>query len=383
MLRDLLPEYCLRRSIFLSYSSENRPLAEKIAQTLKNSGHRVFFDKDSLPAASDYNERIRKAIRHSDCFLFLASRSALEHGKYTLTELDFAKQRWPSPVGRVFPVIVDPDLRPEALPTYLSGIQTTSVTGNAVAEIAATIEQTGNMNTACRACVWVSSLALIGVIGLASGLLPMSAPFKEADFSIVAPEFAHFRPRARPPDDPSAAGADTSWTASPVTLTLPIAYSHRNTRSVPVQVLAEDAEVTIGKQTAKFVWTHVVEIVTSSIADKSCGDDWLCRKGNVKVEKVAPGDTLPTRETMFLQPPPISMSWQDFMDTVLALEGPISAKIVVRTKIAVANGVSGERIRERECNIDVAASRQRMIAAGFVPGNDPRPAFWQPRCLAK
>ena len=99
MLAGWLPDFCTRLNIFLSYSSEYRALAESIAQSLKNDGHQVFFDKDSLPPGGDYNERIRKAIRSSDRFLFLASRSALESGKYTLTELDFARQRWPSPVG--------------------------------------------------------------------------------------------------------------------------------------------------------------------------------------------------------------------------------------------------------------------------------------------
>jgi TIR domain-containing protein len=76
MFQDWMPGFCLRLSIFLSYSSEDRSLAEKIAQALKNSGHDVFFDRDSLPPAADYNERIRKAIRYSDRFLFLASRAS-------------------------------------------------------------------------------------------------------------------------------------------------------------------------------------------------------------------------------------------------------------------------------------------------------------------
>src|SRR5262249_40569095 len=68
MLSDWLPEFSSRRRIFPSYDSAHRPLAEKIAQTLKNDGHRVFFDKESLPPARDFNEQIRKPIRYSDRF---------------------------------------------------------------------------------------------------------------------------------------------------------------------------------------------------------------------------------------------------------------------------------------------------------------------------
>lgn len=82
MLADWLPKFCSRQRIFLCYSNEHRPLAEEIAYTLRNDGHIVFFDKDTLPPARDYNERIRSAIRRVDRFIFLATRSALIDGKH-------------------------------------------------------------------------------------------------------------------------------------------------------------------------------------------------------------------------------------------------------------------------------------------------------------
>ena len=129
MLEAVLPGYCSSLRIFLSYSFEYRSLAESICQALLNRGHKVFFDRDSLPPASNFNERIRKAIHSSDRFLFLASRTALQKGKYTVTELEFARQTWPSPVGRVISVIVDPELKPEMLPPYLSSICAVTVSG--------------------------------------------------------------------------------------------------------------------------------------------------------------------------------------------------------------------------------------------------------------
>lgn len=383
MLSDWLPNFCTRLNIFLSYSSEYRPIAEKIAQTLTNDGHTVFFDKESLPPAGDYNERIRKAVRYSDRFLFLASHSALERGKYTLTELDYAQKAWPSPVGRVFPVIVDPELKPESLPTYLSTVQALDIEGNAPAEIAAAIERTGEVKLTCSACLVVSTLALAGVLGLATGVIPLSPGFRPADIALVEPEYVHFRPRARPPDNPSAPGADTNWIKSPVTITAPIAYSHRNANSAPAQVVREQAMLQLGDLEGKYTWTYIVEIVFGAISETKCKkwSDWLCQTGNVKVENLSPGKSTSQRETMFMPIPGKRVLWKELIDTVLNPEGPKTATVVIRSEITVADGSNKSDLsREFICNIDVAGVRQRMLSVGYKPGQNPRPATWQPRC---
>ena len=63
----------------------------EIALALKSYGHVVFFDKESLPPATDFRKQIERAIRASDRFIFLASRSALTEGRYTRTELGLRK----------------------------------------------------------------------------------------------------------------------------------------------------------------------------------------------------------------------------------------------------------------------------------------------------
>lgn len=383
MLADWLPEYCTRLTIFLSYSSEHRPLAETIAQALKNDGHSVFFDKESLPPAGDYNEQIRKAIRSSDRFIFLASNSAFDRGRYTLTELDFARERWPSPVGRVFPVIVDPEFRPEDLPTYLSSVHAMSIAGNVPAEIAAAVEKTGRLNATCWGCLAVSTLALAGVAGLATGLIPVGARFQPADLALVPSEFVHFRPRAQPPVNPSTPGADTAWIDSPVTVMLPVAYSHRNAGSAPAQVLGEEVELEIGGRKERYAWAYVVEIMGSSIADSRCAD-WLCQKGNVKAENVQPGSTTATRETMYLPVSGTALTWKDFVDPVIAGTTPAIAQVTITSKVVVADGAQrSDLVRSFQCRFDVAAARQQMLSAGYKPGQNPRPPIWQPRCLAE
>jgi hypothetical protein len=47
--------------VFLSYASEDRELVEPIVLALRAQGHSVFFDRDDLPPAEEFDGRIRKA----------------------------------------------------------------------------------------------------------------------------------------------------------------------------------------------------------------------------------------------------------------------------------------------------------------------------------
>lgn len=372
---------CSRQRVFLSYSSEDRAVAESIAQALTNAGHKVFFDKSSLPPGSDYNDQIRKAVSSSDRFVFLASRSGLAQGKYTRTELDFAQQRWPSPVGRVYPVLVDPQFNPAELPAYLRSVHCLSVSGSAAAEVLSLIEQTSPVKSWCWACLVLSFASLAIAISLAVGLLPLRATYRVGDVALVAPEYAHFRPRSRPPDDPSKAASSTDWVSSPVTLTLPIAYSHKNAGGAAVQLHREQAGLQLGPVSGEFVWTYVVEVSGSSVSAAGCNDDWLCRKSDVSAQNLRPGETTGTRETMFLSSAD-QISWARFIDSMLADDGPDTAMVTLRSVLASGAGASGSNPSiTAQCRIDVAGSRRRMLAAGFRSGFNPRPVVWQPRCI--
>ena len=190
-LRDRLPAFCKRQKIFLSYPSEEELLAGEIALALKSYGHVVFFDKESLPPATDFRKQIERAIRASDRFIFLASRSALTEGRYTRTELGLAKERWPSPQGHVYTIIVDPNLPPAALPPYLKSVQLVKRDGEVPADVARAIERGANVNWTCRACLIISTLALSGVIALALDLVPM----REWRATIDDPRFSITRPK--------------------------------------------------------------------------------------------------------------------------------------------------------------------------------------------
>ena len=80
MPRGILPGLCSRLRVFVNYAHEQRILREEIAQTLKNAGHTVFFDRDILTTSAEYNDCIRNEVVCSDRFVFLASKGIIRSG---------------------------------------------------------------------------------------------------------------------------------------------------------------------------------------------------------------------------------------------------------------------------------------------------------------
>jgi hypothetical protein len=126
--------------IFLSYAAEQRLVAEEIALALRGEGHSVFFDRSDLPEGDAYNARIREAISACDLLVFLVSPQATAPGRYTLTELAFAADKWPSPAGRVLPVMVQPT-EMAAIPAYLRAVVIQRPAGSVAAEVVAAVDR--------------------------------------------------------------------------------------------------------------------------------------------------------------------------------------------------------------------------------------------------
>lgn len=124
--------------IFLSYSSSDRTIAERLAYSLRDEGHSVFFDRVSLPAGEGYDSRIRYAIDSCNLFIFLISPESVAIGSYALTELKIAQSKWDNPSGNVLPVLVsEKDL--ENLPPYLLAVTVLRPQGDSVAEVVAAV----------------------------------------------------------------------------------------------------------------------------------------------------------------------------------------------------------------------------------------------------
>jgi TIR domain-containing protein len=126
--------------IFLCYASEDHVIAEQIQLALTATHCTVFFDEQSLPPGSDFHARIRIAIKEADIFVFLITLSSIAKGKFTLTELQFARDKWPSPVGKVIPVNIG-DVPIASLPNYLKAATVLPIYGNAPSEVRAAIEK--------------------------------------------------------------------------------------------------------------------------------------------------------------------------------------------------------------------------------------------------
>lgn len=120
--------------IFLSYSADDRRIAEEIQLAMVGAGYTVFFDRESLPAGTDYHQRIENAIANSDVMVFLISETSVKPGSYALTELKFARAKWLHPGSRVLPVRLDRTPW-TAMPPYLKSVTVLEPEGNIPAEV--------------------------------------------------------------------------------------------------------------------------------------------------------------------------------------------------------------------------------------------------------
>ena len=149
--------------IFLTFASEQQDVADSILLALRNRGHEVFFSHDDLPPGESFDARIQKAIARSDLLIFLVSPESVTKGRYTLTELAFARDQWPSPRGRVLPVLVGPTGM-ASVPNYLKAVTVLEPAGNIAAETAAAVDRLRDRSRS-------RSLGMFALLGIGTGML--------------------------------------------------------------------------------------------------------------------------------------------------------------------------------------------------------------------
>jgi len=355
----LVPRAWSRLNIFLSYASEHRRIAEEIAQTLKNSGHQVFFDRESLSASQDYNDRIRSEIDNSDRFVFLVSRSALQEGRFTLSELQFAKERWPAPAGRVFPVLLDKTIKPEELPTYLRSVQALSIYGNPTAEIANEIDKTRRLRPAYVAALFILALGLLG-----GGAWGMRTHLTSTDSEVVfsPPSKVDFRPLIAPPE---AGGQADAWLASDVVLSaLQFGYQHMTSAGAKAQILPERVELRIDGSSTAFDYRYEVNITS-----KCREGGWHCPRDPKSLRTLEPGDAT-SFQNMFRSSQAARLTWQAFIDKVSAAKQNVSVIFLARINIDRKGRMAETQVRH-ECVLnftqmqkDIADTREKR---GRIP----------------
>lgn len=160
--------------LFLSYASENRDIAETVYMALIGAGHEVFYDKPELSAGENYNLSIRNSIAASDGMIFLISPQSVSPGKYTLTELKFARHKWAHPQNRVIPVLIKATPA-ESIPVYLRSVHILEPEGNIAAEVSDTVDRLGRSvdvaGKQSRALYQARSLLLLTAGGMFLSLL--------------------------------------------------------------------------------------------------------------------------------------------------------------------------------------------------------------------
>lgn len=176
--------------IFLCHASEDAAVAEHIQLALLNAGYTVFFDERSLPPAGDYHSRIEAAIADCDLFVFLISPASIAHGRFTLTEMKLARERWASPVGRVLAVNLQ-RLSPSLLHPYLVASTLLTIEGNAPSEVRIAVDRLLKPPQAASVAPPASSRAkrrlVAAITAVVAALVATGAYFEMAQFEVTDP----------------------------------------------------------------------------------------------------------------------------------------------------------------------------------------------------
>src|SRR5215467_4454363 len=161
--------------IFVSHASEDRSEADRLAISLRARGHHVFLDSDDLPPGGDYQSRIERALAKCDLFCFLISTHSIAPKRFTLSEVNIARRRWPNPSGRVLPVMVE-RVPVDSIPAYLRSVSILESQGDLVADILNGIDAMRSK------ALWRSPAVLggaaLGFVVLIVALLWLGAPSK-------------------------------------------------------------------------------------------------------------------------------------------------------------------------------------------------------------
>jgi hypothetical protein len=80
-------------NLFISYASEDRPAALRLAAELQAAGLPVWLDRQQLDWGSDYTARIRLAIQQCSLFVPLLSRTAEKRTGFFRKEWAWASER--------------------------------------------------------------------------------------------------------------------------------------------------------------------------------------------------------------------------------------------------------------------------------------------------
>jgi hypothetical protein len=258
--------------IFLSYSSNDRDLANRIHLSLVAQQHDVFFDREDLIPGQEYDNRIAQEIQRTDLFIFLVSPEAVSHGRYTLNELGMIQRRWAHPSGRVLPVMIRPTPM-DQIPPYLKAVTIMQPVGDIPPEVADHVRRMKAPRP--RWVLWaIGGITAVGLIVALWATSGMSPHVREAsDLLQNARSLQHAAEYASAFDKIQA--ARTHVTQSP----MPTLFQHQLVEDIAAQQLAiatawlDDMHVKEGERfselVSKLLPTLDEAIATSTGAQKA------------------------------------------------------------------------------------------------------------------
>jgi hypothetical protein len=129
------PSVCPPGAVFISYASDDRPVAEAIAQQIAATGCPVWFDRDQLMLGADWENELRRGVMETaGVFLSLISKNTEKKiDAYYIWERNWASRRADRLAeSAVFylPVRIDEgNLIPDNEPIGAKGIQAISISG--------------------------------------------------------------------------------------------------------------------------------------------------------------------------------------------------------------------------------------------------------------
>ncbi|MDP8994771.1 MAG: TIR domain-containing protein [Pseudomonadota bacterium] len=101
--------------VFISYSSKDRPVAERVQSALADEGYDVFWDQDT-PAGQDWDSWIRERLQGAACVIVLWTKASIASPNVRHEAIVAREQ------GKLLPVMVD-DLKPSDFPMGLYMVQ--------------------------------------------------------------------------------------------------------------------------------------------------------------------------------------------------------------------------------------------------------------------
>lgn len=105
----------MTRDVFISYSRENRDIADRIARDLASSGLEVSYDKDLVPGEA-WGPRLEQQLRSASHILVLLSPSYVQ-SPWARRELEAAALSESEGEARIVPVLIEDT----EIPAFLRG----------------------------------------------------------------------------------------------------------------------------------------------------------------------------------------------------------------------------------------------------------------------